>query len=62
MAKKKVCVQCKLFVDGPQCPKCKGHKFSTNWQGRINILDAKNSVIAQKVGIDQKGEYTIKHR
>ena len=49
-----------LFVEGPQCPICNGKQFSTNWQGRINILDPNKSEIAKKIGITVKGEYAIK--
>ncbi|MBD3354362.1 DNA-directed RNA polymerase subunit E'' [Candidatus Woesearchaeota archaeon] len=62
MAKKKVCKKCKRFVDGNECPNCKGNQFSTNWQGRINILDPEKSEIAKKIGIKEKGEYAIKVR
>ena len=60
--RKKVCKKCKLFVDGNECPLCKGNQFSTNWQGRLQILDANKSAIANKVGIQAKGEYAIKAR
>lgn len=60
MAKKKACKKCKIFVEGDTCPICKGNQFSTNWQGRIYINDPKKSEIAQKLGIDIKGEYAIK--
>ncbi|HII72783.1 TPA: DNA-directed RNA polymerase subunit E'' [Candidatus Woesearchaeota archaeon] len=62
MAKKKVCKRCKMFVEGAECPVCKVSKFSTNWQGRIYVLDPKSSVIADKVGIDVKGEFCLKCR
>ncbi len=62
MAKKKVCKKCRLFVDGNECPLCKGNQFSTLWQGRLNVLDANNSSIAKKVNITAKGEYSIKVR
>jgi DNA-directed RNA polymerase subunit E" len=62
MVKKKVCKKCKVFVDGSECPICKGNQFSTNWQGRINILDPEKSSIAKKIGIKEKGEYAIKVR
>ena len=60
--KKKACKKCKIFVDGNECPICKGKQFSTNWQGRLNILDAERSMIAEKIGIKVKGEYAIKVR
>ena len=60
--KKKVCKKCKIFVEGDACPICKGNQFSTNWQGRLNILDAGRSIIAKKIGLESKGEYAIKVR
>jgi DNA-directed RNA polymerase subunit E" len=62
MVKKKVCKKCKLFVEGPECPICKGNQFTQNWQGRILILDSAKSDIAQKINIKIKGEYAIKAR
>ena len=60
--KKKACKKCKIFVTGNECPICHGNKFSTNWQGRIYILDPEKSDIAKKMGITIKGEYAIKVR
>jgi len=60
--KKKVCKKCKLFVEGDECPICKGNQFSMNWQGRLNILDSNKSTISKKIGITSKGEYAIKVR
>jgi DNA-directed RNA polymerase subunit E" len=60
--KKKVCKKCKLFVEGTTCPVCKSNQFSTNWQGRLHILDSNKSNIAKKIGIEVKGEYAIKAR
>jgi len=60
--KKKVCKKCKIFVDGSVCPICKGNQFSINWQGRLYVLDANKSSIAEKIDIKVKGEYAIKAR
>ena len=62
MAKKKCCKSCKIFVEGSECPICKMSNFTTNWQGRIAVLDANKSDIAKKIGIEVKGEYAIKCR
>lgn len=59
---KKVCRNDKMFVDGSTCPVCKGSNFTDNWKGRLSVLDANKSEIAQKIGIKQKGEYAIKVR
>ncbi len=58
--KKKVCKKCKIFVEGDECPLCKGNQFVTNWKGRIHIIDANKSEIAKKIDIKVKGEYAIK--
>ena len=60
--KKKVCKKCKLFIEGNECPLCKGNQVSVSWQGRLNILDANKSSIAKKIEIPSKGEYAIKVR
>lgn len=58
--KKKACKKCKLLIEGGECPLCKSNQLSTNWQGRIFIIDPNKSLIAQKIGIKAKGEYAIK--
>jgi len=60
--KKKACRQCRVFVDGNECPKCHSKSLSTNWQGRITFLDIENSTIAKKMEVEKKGEYAIKVR
>ena len=60
--KKKVCKKCKSFVEGSECPACKSNQFSTNWQGRLFIVDASKSLVAEKIDIKSKGEYAIKVR
>lgn len=58
--KNKVCKRCRIFVEGGQCPLCKGTNFSTTWKGKIIVLDPLKSDIAKKTGIEAKGEYAIK--
>ncbi|MBN1385519.1 DNA-directed RNA polymerase subunit E'' [Candidatus Woesearchaeota archaeon] len=60
--KKKACKNCKIFVEGDECPLCKGSNFTTTWKGRLFILDAKKSQIAEKISAKVKGEYAIKTR
>ncbi|MFH1409321.1 MAG: transcription elongation factor subunit Spt4 [Nanoarchaeota archaeon] len=60
--KRKACKKCKYFYDGNECPVCKSNQSSTNWDGRIYILDAQKSEIAKKIDINIKGEYAIKVR
>ena len=60
--KKKACRNCKIFAEGDRCPICDGTDFSTNWQGRVTIMDKEHSTIAQKMGTSKNGEYVIKLR
>lgn len=60
MSKKKACAKCKIFVEGSECPICKNAQFSTNWKGRLYIIDTNKSMIAEKIGIKVKGDYAIK--
>lgn len=58
--KKKACKRCRLFFDGQECPSCKSNQFTTNWKGRLSILDAAESGVSKRVGITENGEYAIK--
>ncbi len=58
--KKKVCKNCKIFVEGEKCPLCKGNQFVENWKGRIIVINPEQSKIAKKLDIKKKGTYTIK--
>ena len=58
----KACKKCKLFVEESSCPICKSNQFSTNWQGRLIILDPEHSIIANKINAKKEGEYAIKVR
>lgn len=60
--KKKVCKNCRSFVEEGECPVCKSNQFATSYQGRITFLDAEKSQIAKKINVTQKGEYAIKVR
>lgn len=59
---RKVCKKCKIFVEGSKCPICNGDDLTESWKGRMYIIDANNSEIAEKVDIKSKGEYAIKVR
>lgn len=59
---KKVCKNCRLFVEGDVCPICKSNIFTDNFKGRVYVVDAANSLVAQKIGFNTKGEYAIKIR
>ena len=60
--KKKVCKQCKRFYEENQCPVCKSNQIAGGWQGRLNILNSEQSLIAKQMKIEHNGEYAIKVR
>lgn len=62
MSKKKASRESKLLVDGNEDPLTGSKDLTTNWQGKINILDPNKSMIAEKMGFKAKGEYAIKVR
>ncbi len=59
---RKVCKNCKIFVEKDVCPVCKGSQFNENWKGRLFILDFNKSEIAKNLDIKANGEYAIKTR
>ena len=60
--KKKACKNDKLLVEGEVCPLCKKNNLTSNWQGRVIILNPNKSRVAFEMGITAKGEYAIKVR
>ena len=62
MARKKASRVTKFLVDGNEDPLSGSKDLSTNWKGRIIVLDPVNSMIAEKMGFKAKGEYAIKVR
>ncbi len=60
--KKKACKNCGALVNVEVnvCPVCKNNQFSTNWRGRIIILDVEKSKLAKMLNIKKEGEYAIK--
>lgn len=59
---KKACKQCRVLVDGGVCPLCNNSDFTTNWNGRITMLDAEKSAISKKLGIKANYDFAIKAR
>ena len=59
---KKACKQCRVLVDGGICPVCKNSDFSTNWNGRITMMDAEKSAISKKLDIKHNYDFAIKVR
>lgn len=61
--KREVCKKTKKFVDDPNFKDYKPPAGTTsNWQGRIYVVDPEKSEIAKIMGLEERGEYAIKVR
>ena len=57
----KACRKCHKLTTRSTCPYC-GESKSEHWQGYLIVIDAKNSKIAEKMGIKMPGKYALKVR
>ncbi len=57
---KKMCKECKRLVIGDKCPVCQSTKLNETWKGRVIIIDASKSEIAQKMKLDSAGEFALR--
>jgi len=60
MVKEMACRKCKCVTIGKVCPNCKSSDLTPDWRGSVLIVDPVNSVVAQSLGIKEKGKYAIK--
>lgn len=60
MVKEKVCKSCKIIFEGDKCPICKDINYTNSYQGKVYIIDANKSFIAQQINIKEKGKYAMK--
>ncbi len=51
-----------LSAKAELCPICKKANFSDEWHGLVVIIDPKNSIMAEKLGINAPGKYALKVR
>lgn len=59
---KKVCKNCRIFVEGAKCSLCGGSDFSTTWAGVAVIVDPAKSEVAKKMEVELPGKYALKVR
>ena len=53
---------CKFISNGPVCPNCKSTNLSDDWSGLVVIIDAENSEVAKRMGINAPGRYALRVR
>jgi DNA-directed RNA polymerase subunit E" len=53
---------CKMISDENICPQCKGTELSDDFSGLLVILDPDDSLLAEKLDTNEKGNYALKIR
>jgi len=59
--KDRVCKNCGYLTQEEKCPNCESKQFLDKYKGSVAILDAKNSVVAEKLEIKNKGRFALKY-
>ena len=58
----RACRTCKNISEETICPICKGTEFSDDYSGLLVVLNAENSLLAEKLDTNQAGVYALKIR
>ena len=58
----RACRMCKMISDENICPQCKGTELSEDFSGLLVILDPDDSLLAEKLDTNEKGNYALKIR
>ena len=58
----RACRYCKNISDESVCPVCKNTEFSDDYSGLLVVLDANNSILAEKLNTNEPGNYALKIR
>ncbi|MHB8587146.1 MAG: transcription elongation factor subunit Spt4 [Thermoplasmatota archaeon] len=62
MTIERACRECHAISTQDVCPACKSTNLSKDIIGFVHVMDAKRSIIAKKMGIDQGGKWALKVR
>ena len=60
--KEKSCLNCRTIYHGDKCPKCGETPASDSFKGRVHVFDSENSEMAENMGINSNGEFSIKSK
>ena len=58
----RACRYCKNISDETVCPVCRNTEFSDDYSGLLVVLDADNSILAEKLDTNEPGNYALKIR
>ncbi len=59
--KKKACKECGYLTLEKECPNCGSNQFVEKYKGRVVVLNAKESEIAEKLEIKNNGQFALKY-
>lgn len=62
VSKEKACKVCNTTYFGEKCPECGSKEGTEGFKGRIIVLNAEKSELAQKLKLNKPGTYAIKTR
>tara|TARA_Y100000310_G_C20585088_1_gene764978 strand:- start:816 stop:1007 length:192 start_codon:yes stop_codon:yes gene_type:complete len=60
--KEKSCLNCKAIYVGDKCTNCGETPSSDSFKGRVHIFDAEKSEMAEKMKINNEGEFAIRSK
>ena len=60
MTKEKACKHCKTIYEGPSCPNCDRKETIDSFKGKVEIVNAEKSELAQHLKISKNGRYALK--
>lgn len=58
----RACRSCKNISEESICPVCKNTEFSDDYSGLLIVLEAENSLLAEKLDTKEPGSYALKIR
>jgi len=58
----RACRKCKIIIEEPSCPLCRGTDLSDDYSGVLVVLKPEGSQLAQKMEIKVEGRYALKIR
>jgi DNA-directed RNA polymerase subunit E" len=61
-SKQKACKVCNTIYDGEKCTNCDSREGTESFKGKVIVLNAEKSELAQKLKLNKAGIYAIKTR
>lgn len=59
--KDKACKNCGCLTNEKECPTCKSKQFVEKFKGKAILLEATNSIVADKMEKKVNGKFAIKY-